>query len=382
MRIADIRSYVVPTGGRNGFVVVIETEDGVVGVGEGGMSARELAMQGYVQHLREFLIGMDARNIEHIWQTMYRGAYFEGGKISGAAISAIDMALWDIKGKALGVPVYQLLGGACRDRVQTFATVPWLSDGEAIDRAREIVDEGWRYLRFLPSMPDGTPEDIFEPMDSIHQMANRIRDVRQAVGPEIGLSIDFHHRLSIAEAALFCSQIEDVHLMFLEEPIRAQSPAAYRQLRRLTNIPFAVGEEASNKWELAPFIEEGLIEFCRIDLCNVGGISESRKIAGWCEAHYIDLMPHNPLGPVCTAASVHLCAATNNVAQLEFQHHISAQVPRYIFTEIVELDGDSYPLPERPGLGVSFDEDAASRHEMTFWEPPHYRRRDGAYTNW
>lgn len=382
MRIADIRSYIVPTGGRNGFVVVVETEDGTVGLGEGGMSAREVAMQGYVEHLAQFLVGMDARNIEHIWQTMYRGAYFEGGKISGAAISAIDMALWDIKAKSLGVPVYQLLGGACRGRVQTFATVPWLADAEALNRAQELVDEGWRYLRFLPSMPEGTPDDIYEPLESIHLMARRIRDVRELVGPEVNLSIDFHHRLSIAEAAHFCAQIEDVHLMFLEEPIRAQSPAAYRQLRRLTNVPFAVGEEASNKWELAPFIEEGLIEFCRIDVCNVGGLSESKKIAGWCEAHYIDIMPHNPLGPIATAASVHLCAATNNVAQLEFQHHISDQVPRDIFTAIVELDGDSYPLPTVPGLGVTFDEDAASKHEMEYWEPPHYRRRDGAYTNW
>ena len=188
------------------------------------------------------------------------------------------MALWDIKGKTLGVPVYQLLGGACRDRVQTFATVPWLGDREAVQRARELVHDGWQYLRFLPAMPEGTPEDIFEPMESIHLMVQRIRDVRQEVGPTIGLSIDFHHRLSIAETAHFCSQIEDIHLMFLEEPIRAQSPAAYRQLRRLTNVPFAVGEEASNKWELAPFIEDGLIQFSRIDVTYVGGHDPGEEV--------------------------------------------------------------------------------------------------------
>ena len=382
MKIADVRSYIVPTGGRNGFVVVVETEDGTVGLGEGGMSARELAMKGYVEHLREFLIGMDARNIEHIWQTMYRGAYFEGGKISGAAVSAIDMALWDIKAKSFGVPVYQLLGGACREQVRTFATVPGLNGPGCVERARELIDAGWRYLRFMPAMPEGTPDDVFEPMESIQLAVHWLREVWREVGPGIGLSIDFHHRLSVAEAAHFCGQIEDLHLMFLEEPIRAQSPAAYRQLRRLTNVPFAVGEEASNKWELLPYIEDGLIEFCRLDVCNVGGLTEAKKIAGWCEAHYIDLMPHNPLGPIASAASVHLCAATNNFAQLEFQHQVHERVPADIFPEILELESDSYPLPDTPGLGVTFDEAAAANHAMTFWEPPHYRRRDGAYTNW
>ncbi|CAN5731691.1 galactonate dehydratase [soil metagenome] len=382
MKIADVRSYIVPCGGRNAFVVVVETDGGLIGLGEGGMSARELAMEGYVRHLREFLIGMDARNIEHIWQTMYRGAYFEGGKISGATISAIDIALWDIKAQSLGVPVYQLLGGACRERVRTFATVFALNSPECVERARELFDEGWRYLRFTPEMPPGTPEDVYEPMESIQLAAHWIREVRDTVGPAVGLSIDFHHRLSVAEAAHFCAQVEDVHLMFLEEPIRAQNPAAYRQLRTMTNVPFAVGEEASNKWELLPYIEDGLIEFCRLDVCNVGGLTEAKKIAGWCEAHYIDLMPHNPLGPIASAASVHLCAATNNVAQLEFQHRIHEQIPSDIFPKILDLDGDSYPLPDEPGLGIEFDEGAAAEQAMTFWEPPHYRRRDGAYTNW
>jgi galactonate dehydratase len=379
--IADVRSYIVPCGGRYAFVVVVETDDGLVGVGEGGMSARELAMEGYVRHLREFLIGMDARNVEHIWQTMYRGAYFEGGKIAGAAIAAIDIALWDILGKSFGVPVYRLLGGACRERVRTFATVFTLNGPECVERGRELFDEGWRYLRFTPGMPEGTPDELFEPMESIQLAAHWIREIRNELGPTAGLSIDFHHRLSVAEAAHFCGKIEDVHLMFLEEPIRAQKPGAYRQLRTMTNVPFAVGEEASNKWELLPYIEEGLIEFCRLDV-YVGGLTEAKKIAGWCEAHYIDLMPHNPLGPIASAASVHLCAATNNVAQLEFQHQVQERVPRDIFPEILDLEGDSYPLPEGPGLGVSFDEEAARMHSFDFWEPPHYHRRDGAYTNW
>ena len=387
MKITAVKSLPVFCGSRDIFIVKVETDAGIYGLGEGGMSGRERAMQGQIEHYARFLVGMDPARIEHIWQTMYRSAYFEGGKISGAAISAIDIALWDILGKSLGVPVYQLLGGACRSRIPCFASPrASLSSEACVDQAREAVAQGWRYLRFGPGMPDvdwtGGDGAVYEPMESLALAAHWIREVRGAVGPEIGLSIDFHHRLSVAEAALFCQMIADVHLMFLEEPIRAQTAGAYRQLRTMTPIPFAIGEEYSNKWEFLPFIEEGILNFARVDVSNVGGLSEARKIAGWCEAHYIDMMPHNPLGPVCTAASVHFGAAINNFAQLEYRHEIDQATPRDLFPTYLTIEGDSFPLPTAPGLGVTLNEDAVDAHAFDFWEAPHYQRRDGAYTNW
>jgi galactonate dehydratase len=329
---------------------------------------------------------MDPRRIEHIWQTMYRGAYFEGGKILGAVISAIDMALWDILGQSLGVPVYQLLGGACRDAVVCFETPAALTGPACVDRAREFTERGWRYLRFVPGMPgddwSGGDDATYEPLESIELAAHWIREVRRAVGSQVALSIDFHHRLSVAEAALFCNKVADVQLMFLEEPIRAQNPKAYRQLRAMTETAFAVGEEFSSKWEFLPFIEDGLLNYARIDVANVGGLTEAKKIAGWCEAHYIDVMPHNPLGPVATAASIHLAASINNFAQLEYRGEIDSGFPRDLFPVIPQIDGDRFPLPTAPGLGVTFDESAAERYAFQFWEAPHWRRRDGAYTNW
>jgi galactonate dehydratase len=386
MKITAVKAFPVRSGFRNLFVVKVETDSGIYGLGEGGISGRELAMQGMVQHYEQILIGMDPARIEHIWQTLYRGAYFEGGKISGAVISAIDIALYDILGKSLGVPVYQLLGGAARTAVQAFSSPGQLTGPEVVEETRKHVDEGWKALRFGPGMgtPGWTGEDgaIFEPYESIDLAVHWLREVRKAVGSRILLSIDYHHRLSVAEAAHFCQQVEDLHLHFVEEPIRCEDPKAYQQLRTMTNVPFAIGEEFSSKWAFAPYIEEGILNFCRIDVSNVGGLTEAKKIAGWCETHYIDLMPHNPLGPITTAASVHLGIATNNFAMLEFQHKVGASYPREMFPTMLELNVDRYPLPTAPGLGVEFNEDAIADNPFDMWEAPHWQRPDGAFTNW
>jgi galactonate dehydratase len=386
VKITAVKSFAVHGGHRNLFIVKIETDEGISGLGEGGMAGRELAMAGMLEHCERILIGMDPHRIEHIWQILYRSWYFEGGNILGAVISAVDIALWDILGQSLGVPVYQLLGGACRDRVTCFATPGLLTGPACIERAREHVDAGWRYLRFSPGMPGddwtGGHGSLFEPLESVTLAAHWIREVRRAVGPETALSIDFHHRLSVAEAALFCQQVADVHLFFLEEPIRVENPNAYAQLRTMTPMPFAIGEEFASKWAFLPYVEQGLLNFARVDLSNVGGLSEARKVAGWCEAHYVDMMPHNPLGPVTTAASIHFAAATSNFAQLEYLEQLANVYPRDLFPTMPELDGDAFPLPTAPGLGVTFNEDAVADHPFQHWEAPRWHRRDGSHTNW
>jgi galactonate dehydratase len=219
-------------------------------------------------------------------------------------------------------------------------------------------------------------------MESVVLAAHWLREVRAAVGPDIALAVDFHHRLNVAEAASFGARVPDLDLWFLEEPIRAENPKAYAQLRALTPVPLAIGEEFASKWAFLPFIEDGPLEFARVDVSNVGGLTEAKKVAGWCEAHYIDMMPHNPLGPVTTAASIHYAASINNFSRLEYQSQIGTAYPRDLFPEVPELDGDSYPLPTSPGLGVTFDESAVDAHPFTSWEAPRLRRSDGAHTNW
>lgn len=383
MKITDVRSFPVWAGLRNLFVLKIESDEGYYGWGEAGVSSRELAVQGAVSHFREFLIGKDPMRIGALWQEMYRGQYFEGGRVLTGAISAIDIALHDLVARKLGAPVYQLLGGKQRDYVPCFATsnVP-LGGPEVVEDAKRMFAKGWTVIRFGPGHPDtGGDETVFEPRESIALTAEWITKVREALGPRAVLGIDYHHRLSVAEAASFCQMLPPHTLDFLEEPIRDESPEAYMALRSMTDVPFAIGEEISSKWLFLPYIERGLTNFARVDICNVGGFTEAKLVAGWCEAHYIDLMPHNPLGPICTAASIQLAAAVPNFDRLEDRAQEGMVYSSEMFPVQPMLEGDRYPVPTEPGLGVEFNEEMAGK-PFEFWEAPHLHRRDGSYTNW
>jgi galactonate dehydratase len=371
LKITAIKPYPVWVGIRNQMLVKVETDQGVSGWGESGLSGREKAVAGAIEHYREFLIGQNPMQIGRIWQETYRSQYFEGGRVLQAAISAIDIALHDIKGKVLGVPVYELLGGKQRDRVPTFASTGDEAEGDvAIERARELAAQGWQAIRFFP-------------VGQKSPTARMLNRAREALGDDLVLGIDYHHRLSVAEAASFCAKLARGTLDFLEEPIRDETPEAYESLRTLTDVPFAIGEEFASKWQFLPYIERGIHQFNRIDVCNVGGLTEAMKVAGWSEAHYVDLMPHNPLGPICTAATVHLAAAIPNFAWLE------TRVPEAKGFDSAEyfpvqprLDGADYPVGDLPGLGVEVNEEAIRAQSLRFWEAPHLRRRDGSVTNW
>lgn len=394
MKITEIKCYPVWVGHRNQCLVKVETDEGIYGWGESGLSGRELAVAGAVKHYREFLIGRDPMRIGALWQEMYRSQYFEGGRVLTAAISAIDIALHDIAGKALGVPVYQLLGGKQRDFVPCFATMFAPNLEGLIEGGQLLLREGWTVIRTVPNYTSsanygaGGSEDaqnIWEPWASIGVTARNLTKLREALGGDAILGIDYHHRLSVAEAASFCQRMPTGTLDFLEEPIRDESPEAYEALRKLTPIPFAIGEEISSKWHFLPYIERGITNYVRLDVCNVGGLTESMKVAAMAEAHYIDLMPHNPLGPICTAATVHLAAAVPNFAWLEVR--ISPTEPgRFsdpdIFPVQPTLAGSRFPVLNTPGLGIEVNEELIQKQEFKFWEAPHLRRQDGSYTNW
>lgn len=392
MRITDVKAFPLRAG-RDILVVKVETDEGIYGVGEGGCSSREKAEAAVVEHYRQFLIGMDPMRIEHIWQKCYRSNYHEGGRVLAGAISAIDIALWDIMGKKLGVPVYQLLGGACRDRVFGFRTTSApVDDPRCMTECQEYIEEGWPCIRLRMAQPiprwakslhDADPDknNMFEPRASIAATAEHFTELRARLDKSVPLGLEYHHRLSVAEAASFCQMIQPGTMAFLEEPIRCETPAAYAALRQMTGMPFAIGEEWSSKWQALPYIERNLTNFCRLDVSNIGGLSEAKKVAGWSEAHYIDIMPHNPLGAVCTAATVHLCFAVNNFCWFEFNPLINESAPD-VFPVMLEREGPSFPLPTRPGLGVEFDEEAALKHPHSMTDMPHYHKPDGSHTNW
>ena len=294
MRITEVRAFIPMVGSRPQCLVKVETDAGIVGWGESGLSAREEAVAAAVGHYRDLLVGEDPMRRGALWQRLYRSQYFEGGRVLVAAQSAIDIALHDIAGKALGVPVYELLGGKHRDFVPLFATVGDPVGPGLIDGAKRLVDDGWQAIRLVPSMPgsasraggdrsalsyapaDGAAAedpDLFEPREALAVTAEWTTRVREAIGTGITLGIDWHHRLSIPEAASYCQRMPTGTLDFLEEPIRAENPDAYAQLRTLIDVPLAIGEEFSSKWSFLPFIERGLTDFIRVDICNVGGFT-------------------------------------------------------------------------------------------------------------
>lgn len=298
MKITNVEPFLVGGDRRNYFFVAVDTDEGISGVGEAGLTHRELACAGMLEHVKPLLIGQDPTRIEHHWQSLFRLGSFPASKIAGSVASAIDVALWDILGKALGVPIYKLLGGAVRDRVVCYPHNAMR--GEAVEplveSCLETKAEGWKF-------------------------------VRQHAG-----------------------------------------------------VPIATGELCAGTWELRELIEEDLIDYCRLDVCVAGGITESRKIAGWCETHHIKLATHNPLGPVSSAACLHLNLACSNVGVQEQPRRPGTTLTDVFPAQIEWRDGYLLP-PTRPGLGIEFDRDAARRHPFSFRMPPRLWRLDGAMTN-
>ncbi|GIT19615.1 MAG: mandelate racemase/muconate lactonizing enzyme family protein [SAR202 cluster bacterium] len=384
MKITDIKPFPVWVGTRNQMLVKVETDEGIYGWGESGLSSREIAVKGMVEHYREFLIGRDPMQRGSLWQEMYRSQYFEGGRTMTAAISAIDIALYDIVGKKLNVPVYELLGGKHRDWVPTFASGTGSSPEEMIEVAQQIIAQGFDCFRLHHSYGREEGENIFEPREAIAETAEGLIKAREVLGPRPVIGNDFHHRLSVAEAISFCQMMPAHTLDFLEEPIRDETPEAYETLRKMTPMPFALGEEFASKWQFLPYIERGLANYIRVDICNVGGITEAMKVAGWAEAHYIDLMPHNPLGPICVAATAHLAMAAANFSWLEIRESAGESTGFYskeVFPVQPEVTPGRVTVLDRPGLGVEVDEESLTepfRHS----EMPHLKRNDGSHTNW
>jgi L-alanine-DL-glutamate epimerase-like enolase superfamily enzyme len=379
MRITDVTCYPVWGGFRNFLFVVIDTDEGISGVGESGLTGRELAVTGTIEHFKPLLIGQDPFRIEHLWQTLSRGGFFPSEGAVAAALSAVDIALWDIKGKALNVPLYELLGGLVRDKVIAYphngSHDP--STEALVESCLETKELGWKFVRFgLPS--EG---DVHAPRVAMKTAIEQFAAVRDAVGDEIEITFDIHTRLDQRDSVYLCNELEPFRPYFIEDPVRSESMQALRAVRAGTNVPIAGGEQFTSKWQFRQIIEEDLIDFARIDLCLAGGFSESRKIAGWCETHYIPLAVHNPLGPVSSAACLQLNLATSNFAVQEQPRMPGTMLADVVPVQIPWEDGYLLP-PDRPGLGIEFDRDAALAHPFQLTEIPHLHRADGSFTNW
>ncbi|MCH2313544.1 MAG: mandelate racemase/muconate lactonizing enzyme family protein [SAR202 cluster bacterium] len=388
MKVTQIKNFpIADEDGRVYYIVKVETDSGIYGLGEVGIRNWGGAIGKAVEHLSQVVIGEDPFSTEKMWQQMFRGGFFPADKVYSCAISAIDIGLWDIKAKALDMPLYKLLGGPVRDKVICYPHTQGDTMSELLENCKRHIDAGWKFVRW--HQPETGPSAVYvdnlntlEPVESIRIAEQQIATIREAVGPDIQICFDVHTRLDTAHAVALCKAGEPYRPFFLEDPLRSENPSSYRTLARHTSLPIAAGEQWATKWPFREVIEEELVNYARIDLCIVGGITEALKITHWAETHYIDIVPHNPLGPVSAAACVALCMASTNVGVQEMPRRPGSYATDLFPKQIEWEDGYAW-CPDEPGMGVDFNEELALDRivDPTGW-PPQLRRNDGSFTNW
>lgn len=353
----------------NTALVTVETDDGLTGYGEAkvhvGSAGNYASVCSVVEHeLRPLLLGQDPRSIAGLWQAMYNGSRAhlarEHGRsfpalgrrgITVSAISGVDIALWDLLGKRLGVPVYQLLGGRCRDRILAYASGGWAGPGAIGAEVRRFVEMGYRAVKIRSGLNDA----------SVDASAERVREVREAVGPGVQVMIDAHGTLSLPEAKRLCRKIEPYDVAWFEEPTPIDFPDAMRELRRSTDIPIAAGESEQTRYPFRDLLERRAVDILQPDLSIGGGISEARHIASLAGAYQVQLAPHLWGGAVLFAAGLHLAAATPNVVILEHCHGCNPLLRELVPEQFDLLDG-CLEINDRPGLGVTPDPETVERY--------------------
>jgi L-alanine-DL-glutamate epimerase-like enolase superfamily enzyme len=375
VKIAEIDLVTLPAADDwPALIAVVRTDDGLTGIGEVGMRGRERAAVGVIEDLRPLLIGVDATRIEHIWQLGFRSVFFPSDRHHASVLAGIDIALWDLRGQALGVPVFSLLGGRSRDYVPAYAHVRGGSMDDVLNHASELAAAGWRHLR-LTAWDPREPE--YDARRAVRWTVELMQELRAGLGDEVELLVDAHTRLDLAEAVQLCRELEPVRPFFVEDPLRSEHLAAYKSLRGRVGVPLAAGEQLCTKWEFRQLVEDELIDHARIDLGHTG-LTEGRKIAALCETHHIQLALHNSIGPVCTAASTQLCTALPNVSVQEQAHRFPP--PLGAFTTTISASPGRLTAADTPGLGITADLSQSTPPQTA--TIPRLHRPDGSITNW
>jgi len=382
MKIRRIRYYepprVNPTFNQSDRIVTIETDAGITGIGEGGS-------KDMLDQCAAMLIGEDPSRIEHLWQFMYRGWFYPPGREKLHALGALDMALWDIKGKALGVPVYELLGGLARQHIECYSS--GVGRGETLrEKAQAVIEAGFRAYRTAVDMPwseqggGGPPTGVFRPRQAVDQEVEKARQIREGVGKDGDWLTDVHTRLDLPDAIRLCSLLEPFAPYEVEDPLRSENKGIYEQLRPHIKVPIAVGEQFGDRWDSNELIERRLIDYLRVTLPNTGGITEFMKIAALCETHNVGMIPH-ATGPISLAALTHTLGVFPGPVLMECG---GVPKPPYLPQGVDFRNGKLWPR-DAPGLGVEFDSTRASLLSdisERLAPTPLYRRPDGSITNW
>jgi galactonate dehydratase len=382
MKIRSYKLYQVPP---RWLFLKIETDEGIIGWGEPVIEGKAATVKAAVDELMANLINKDPLNIEDHWNSMYRGGFYRGGPILMSAIAGIDQALWDIKGKHHNAPVHMLMGGKARDRMRVYSWIGGDRPEHVEAAARQVVEKGFTALKM-----NATDElQYIDSFDKIEESVARIAAVRAAVGPNVGIGVDFHGRVHKPMAKVLAKELEPYHPMFIEEPVLPENNEALREIARHVAIPIATGERMFSRWHYKQLLMDGIADIIQPDLSHAGGITECKKIISMAEAFDVAAAPHCPLGPIALAACLQVDATCHNAfiqeQSLGIHYNKTNDLLDYIKDISVFAYNDGFvAIPDGPGLGIEINEDfvaerAAAGHD---WHNPLWRHEDGSVAEW
>lgn len=363
----------------------IETDAGLAGWGEPVIEGRAATVRAAVDELMEHLVGKNPLNIEDHWNALYRGGFYRGGPILMSAISGIDQALWDIKGKHHNAPIHQLLGGKARDSIRVYSWIGGDRPADVVQAAKDMAAQGFTALKM-----NATDElQYVDSHEHIDRAVERIAAVRGAVGPAMGIGIDFHGRVHKAMAKVLAREIEPYRPMFIEEPVLPENNEALREIARHTTIPIATGERMFSRWQFKGLLTDGYVDIIQPDVSHAGGITECKKIISMAEAFDVAAAPHCPLGPIALAACLQVDATCHNAfiqeQSLGIHYNQGSDLLDYLTDKSVFRFEKGYAaIPEGPGLGIEINEDHVRAMAKTGhnWRNPLWRHKDGSVAEW
>jgi galactonate dehydratase len=382
MKIRNYSLYQVPP---RWLFLKIETDEGITGWGEPVIEGKAATVKAAVDELMEYLVGKDPMNIEDHWNVLYRGGFYRGGPILMSAIAGIDQALWDIKGKFFNAPIHQLLGGKVRDIIQVYSWIGGDRPAEVGLAAKKIVSHGFKALKM-----NATEElQYVDSYKKIDDAIMRIAAVRDAVGSDVGIGIDFHGRVHKPMAKVLAKELEPFHPMFIEEPVLPENNEALREIANHVSIPIATGERMFSRWQFKNLLVDGYVDIIQPDVSHAGGITECKKIISMAEAFDVAAAPHCPLGPIALAACLQVDATCHNAfiqeQSLGIHYNQGSDLLDYLTDKTVfKFDDGFVKIPDGPGLGISIDEDHVKKMAATGhnWKNPLWRHADNSVAEW
>ncbi|MFI3206166.1 MAG: galactonate dehydratase [Clostridia bacterium] len=382
MKIKSLELFKVPP---RWLFLKVTTESGIVGWGEPVIEGKADTVLAAVKEMSEYIIGRSAEDIEDIWQTLYRAAFYRGGPILTSAMSGIEQALWDIKGKYHNMPVYQMLGGAVRDKLKVYS---WVGGDRPDDVAKMAID---RFNSGYTAVKMNATDEIawIDNFKKVQEVTDRVASIRDALGYDMDIAVDFHGRVHKSMARVLMQELDKYHLMFVEEPVLTENEEVFVELRRHTSTPIATGERNFTRWGFKNIITQGGVDIIQPDLSHAGGILECRKIAAMAEAYDIAVAPHCPLGPIALAACVQLDFCTPNAfiqeQSLGIHYNQDSDIYDYLEdTKVFDYVDGYINKPTANGLGVSVDEEKVKEISKVGhnWRNPVWRNKDGSIAEW